>query len=385
MAVLCQAPCGQGEPWPPPTEIHPGRCLWDGAPQRLQEPSPGAPALGFCERVRRTRCNRFGEGLTPSRFPPPPLVRDPAPRSLRGAGGTRSPAALLHPSPPQTCQSSAPRQTGPHHPPSRGTVARPLPDHARAEGGHPSGPPRSRPAGPRASLGAVVRELRAPACPTTGTGRGGGRERLGMALGSGCLRAGRGLLRAAGPRSLPARGRCAGGRVSSGGGGPGPSAALLPAGQEGRCGPGRWGRGKGSWRRVTVPSARLAAAGLRVPLRRGRGAGAGQPGGARRPPGLPEAVGRRRAAPGARRLPHQRRQLPEVGQGPRALPGAGAAGKGGRAGGEAGWSSTALGSGFFHGSPHPPRSGVLATEGSTGRRRGRRRREPTRAGRWQPH
>lgn len=58
---------------------------------------------------------------------------------------------------------------------------------------------------------------------------------------------------------------------------------------------------------MTVPSARLAAAGLRVPLRCGRGAGAGQPGAARRPPGLPEAGGRWRAAPGARRLPDQRR------------------------------------------------------------------------------
>lgn len=83
---------------------------------------------------------------------------------------------------------------------------------------------------------------------------------------------------------------------------------------------------------MTVASARLAAAGLRVPLRRGRGAGAGQPGGARRPPGLPETSGRQRAAAGARRLPDQRRQLPEGGQGPGALPGAGAAGKGGEGG-----------------------------------------------------
>lgn len=78
---------------------------------------------------------------------------------------------------------------------------------------------------------------------------------------------------------------------------------------------------------MTVPSARLAAAGFRLPLRHRRGAGAGQPGGARRPRGFPEAVGRGRAAEGARRFPDQRRQLPAGGQGPRAVPGAGAAGE----------------------------------------------------------
>lgn len=89
-----------------------------------------------------------------------------------------------------------------------------------------------------------------------------------------------------------------------------------------------WGTGRANGGApVTVPSARLAAAGLRLPLRHRRGAGAGQPGGARRPRGFPEAVGRGRAAEGARRLPDQRRQLPAGGQGPRAVPGAGAAGE----------------------------------------------------------
>lgn len=80
---------------------------------------------------------------------------------------------------------------------------------------------------------------------------------------------------------------------------------------------------------MTVPCAHLAAAGLRVPLRRGRRAGAGQPGPARRPAGLPQAGGQQRAAAGARRLPDQRRQLLEIRQGPGALPGPGAAGTGG--------------------------------------------------------
>uniref|UniRef100_A0A8D2N1T1 Haloacid dehalogenase-like hydrolase domain-containing 5 n=1 Tax=Zonotrichia albicollis TaxID=44394 RepID=A0A8D2N1T1_ZONAL len=128
----------------------------------------------------------------------------------------------------------------------------------------------------------------------------------------------------------------------------------------GGCGAGA-GRAGGS--RLTVPSARLAAAGLRVPVRCGRRAGAGQPARARRPPRLPEADGRRRAAAGARGVPDQRRELHALGQGPRAVPGAGAAGNAdGAAGGSPGDPGRAA----------PPVPGLAAARGScrTAGRRG---------------
>ncbi|XP_072779982.1 haloacid dehalogenase-like hydrolase domain-containing 5 isoform X1 [Taeniopygia guttata] len=83
---------------------------------------------------------------------------------------------------------------------------------------------------------------------------------------------------------------------------------------------------------AAVPRALQPAAGLRVPVRCGRRAGAGQPARARSPPRLPEAGGQQRAAAGARRVPDQRRELPALGQGPRAVPGAGAAGVSGAGG-----------------------------------------------------
>lgn len=130
--------------------------------------------------------------------------------------------------------------------------------------------------------------------------------------------------------------------------GVGPAARVLAAGWEGRRGPG--GEREALPAAVTVPYAHLAAAGLRVPLRRGRGAGAGQPGPARRPAGLPQAGGQQRAAAGARRLPDQRWQLLEIRQGPGALPGAGTAGTGGGSASVGSDGAHAVGKRGLHGS-----------------------------------